>query len=47
MAYEQFYMGYLLICYILTDLWYHYGQSDFLDLKDRVGIFVKNAFQIY
>lgn len=46
MAYEQFYTaGYLLICYILTDLSYlPYRQSDFLDIKDGVGIFVKKAF---
>lgn len=45
MAYEQLHIaGYLLICYILTDLWYHCGQSDFLDIKEGVDIFVKKTF---
>lgn len=43
MAYKQFYIaGYLLICYILNRSMYHFGQSDFLDIKD--GIFVKKVF---
>ena len=45
MAYKQFYIaGYLLICYILNGYMYHFGQSDFFDIKDGVGIFVKKVF---
>lgn len=45
MAYKQFYIaGYLLICYILNRSMYYFGQSDFHDIKDGVGIFVKKVF---
>lgn len=44
MAYKQFYIaGYLLICYILNRSMYHFGQSDFHDIKDGVGIFCQKG----
>lgn len=42
MAYEQFYTGYLLMLHINRSM-IPLG-TNFLDLKDRVGIFVKKAF---
>lgn len=46
MAYEQFYRaGCLLIYYILTNLWYHFGQSDLLDIKMELAFLSRRYFK--
>lgn len=46
MAYEQFYRaGCLLIYYILTNIWYHFGQSDLLDIKMELAFLSRRYFK--
>lgn len=46
-AYEQFYRaGCLLIRYILTDLWYHFGQSDLLDVKMELEFLLRRYLNL-